>query len=89
MAFRILRICSEQENFEKRLDELKNEFLIPRNYKAKLIDEQFSRIKNIPGIDFKEKRKEALKKVKKKRKQSNRIIAPLDCNPYLPTPMQV
>ena len=89
MAFRILRICSEQENFEKRLDELKNEFLIPRNYKAKLIDEQFSRIKNLPGIDFKEKRKEALKKVKKQTKQSNRIIAPLDFNPHLPIPSKI
>ena len=89
MAFRILRICSEQEIFEKRLDELKNEFLIPRNYKAKLIDEQFSRIKNLPGIDFKEKRKEALKKVKKQTKQSNRIIAPLDFNPHLPIPSKI
>ena len=35
MAFRILRICSEEENFEKRLLELKNNFLIPRNYYAK------------------------------------------------------
>ena len=34
MAFRLLRICDTEDLFEMRLNELKNEFLIPRNYKT-------------------------------------------------------
>ena len=89
MAFRILRICSEEENFEKRLEELKNEFLVPRNYSLKLINDQFSRIKQLPGINFNEKRKEALKKVEKIKGKSDRIIAPIDFNPHLPIPSRI
>ena len=37
MAFRLLRICSQEENFKKRLRELKEDFLIPRGYKSKII----------------------------------------------------
>ena len=77
MGFRILRICSEEENFKKRLSELKHQFLMPRNYKSKLIDDQFSRLRDLPGLDYKEKRKEALKKVKKEREKSDRIIPKL------------
>ena len=84
MAFRILRICREEENFEKRLEELKNDFLVPRKYNLRLINDQFSRIKQSPGTNFKEKRKEALKKVEKVKTKSDRIIAPIDFNPHLP-----
>ena len=38
LAFRLLRICSSAELFEDRLKELKNDFLKPRHFKAKLID---------------------------------------------------
>ena len=41
MGFRLLRICSDENIFEKRLAELKNNFLIPRNYTPKLIDSEF------------------------------------------------
>ena len=76
MGFRILRICSEEENFKKRLSELKHQFLMPRNYKSKLIDDQFSRLRDLPGLDYKEKRKEALKKVKKEREQAEAEVVP-------------
>ena len=45
MAFRLLRICSDEETFEKRLEELKNDFLVPRNYHKKVVESQFKRIK--------------------------------------------
>ena len=57
MAFRLLRICSEEEAFENRLVELKTEFLIPRNYSSKIIDSQFKRVKHLPGDNYKERRK--------------------------------
>ena len=47
MAFRLLRICSGEENFNKRLTELKEEFLMPRGYKPKIIDGQFKRISEL------------------------------------------
>ena len=49
MAFRLLRICSNEDSFEARLSELKKEFLIPRGYTPKIIDGQFDRIRNLPG----------------------------------------
>ena len=85
MAFRILRICSEEENFDKRLLELKNNFLIPRNYHSKVIDSQFKRVKNLPGESYSEKRKNALKKKEiKENENKGRVIAPVDFNPSLP-----
>ena len=45
LAFRLLRICSTKECLEKRLLELKNDFLIPRGYKPKIIDCQFDRVR--------------------------------------------
>ena len=87
MAFRLLRICSEEENFEKRLLELKNEFLLPRSYQSNLIDSQFKRIRNLPGNTYFEKRMLALeKKVKNSDdgKEKNCVIAPIDFNPKLP-----
>ena len=85
MAFRLLRICSNEETFEKRLEELKNDFLIPRNYHQKVIEGQFKRIKNLPGQTFLEKRAKALeKKIKNTDKNKSRVIAPMDFNPQLP-----
>ena len=91
MAFRLLRICSSEEIFEKRLLELKSDFLIPRKYNAKVIDAQFTRIKNLPGENFKEKRKNALKKKEFIRDipKEKRIIAPMTFNPKLPNIGQV
>ena len=62
MAFRLLRICLEEENFEKRLSELKTEFLLPRNYNSKVIDYQFTRERSPPGENYEERRKIALQK---------------------------
>ena len=92
MAFRLLRICSEEENFEKRLLELKNEFLLPRSYQSNLIDSQFKRIRNLPGNTYVEKRMLALeKKVKNSDagKDKNCVIAPIDFNPKLPKIIEI
>ena len=48
MVFRLLRICSSEDNFEICLQELKSDFLIPRNYHPKVVESQFSRIRNLP-----------------------------------------
>ena len=84
MAFRLIRICSSEENFNKRLKELKEEFLMPRGYKSKIIDGQFKRIQELPGNSYIEKRKEALKKKEKKTENNKRLVAPFQFNPLLP-----
>ena len=84
MAFRLLRICSSEIKFEERLSELKNDFLIPRNYNSKVIDSQFKRIRNLPGQTYSEKRNLALEKKEKKKEEHKRITAPMDFNPNLP-----
>jgi hypothetical protein len=88
MAFRLLRICSDEINFEKRLSELKSEFLLPRNYHSKVIDSQYNRVRNLPGESYEEKRKLALKKKDKEvadhDEKKKRVIAPIDFNPRLP-----
>ena len=85
MAFRLLRICSEEENFEKRLSELKTEFLLPRNYNSKVIDSQFNRVRKLPGENYEERRKIALqKKIVNNDDKKNRVIAPIHFNPRLP-----
>ena len=55
MAFRLLRICSTESIFQERLEELKQDFLIPRNYHSKIIDAEFKKIQNLPGSNFVEK----------------------------------
>ena len=81
----MLRICSNENVFENRLEELKNNFLIPRNYHSKVIDNEFKKIRNLPGGNFIERRKKALEKKKCNRDESkNRIISPFDFNPLLP-----
>ena len=84
MAFRLLRICSQEEHFKKRLRELKEDFLIPRGYKSKIIEGQFKRILELPGDTYFEKRKEALKKKEKKIVDNKRIVVPFLYNPLLP-----
>ena len=63
MAFRLLRICDNEQLFEERLSELKNNFLIPRNYTSKLINNQFKRVRELPGANYTERRKLALEKI--------------------------
>ena len=50
---------SEDNSCEFRI---KSEFLLPRNYHSKVIDSQFNRVRNLPGENYKEIRKNALKK---------------------------
>ena len=83
MAFRLLRICDNEDTFEKRLDELKIEFLIPRNYTSKLIDLQFQKVRNLPGNNYTDRRNLALIK-RQKEKKADRIIGVFDYNPLLP-----
>jgi hypothetical protein len=84
MAFRLLRICSRENIFEERLEDLKTNFLLPRNYHPKIIDAEFKKIRNLPGTNFEERRKSSLKKKMSKDKQTYRIAAPFDFNPFLP-----
>ena len=84
MGFRLLRICSTPELFDKRLEELKTDFLKPRKYKDNIIKHQFDRIKSLPGNSYEEKRNFALKKVDKTDKNEDRVIMPIDYNPHMP-----
>ena len=83
MSFRLLRIRSSQNSFESRLRELKEEFLLPRNYSPKVIDTAFKKIDELPGITFEEKRAEALKKKEKVERNNDRVVVPLDYNPHM------
>ena len=89
MGFRLLRIFSDEAIFEQRLKELKNNFLISRNYNSKLIDAEFEKVKSYPGNSFEDKRREALKKIIRKPKDQTRVIAPVDYNPHLAKASQV
>ena len=62
MAFRLMRICSNEHLFEKRLEELKTEFLIPRKYHPKVIDAEFRKVRNLPGNNFTERGNKSLEK---------------------------
>ena len=84
MAFRLLRICSRENIFEERLEDLKTNFLIPRNYHSKIIEAEFKKIRNLPGANFQEKRINSLEKKIQKDKQTNRLTAPFNYNPFLP-----
>ena len=84
MGFRLLRICSSKPLFEMRLKELKEHFLIPRDYKPRIIDAQFKRLTELPGDNYDEKRREDLKQKDKKADTKTRIISPFDYNPLLP-----
>jgi hypothetical protein len=89
MAFRMLRICSDEDSFEARLSELKNNFLIPRGYTPKLIDGQFERIRKLPGNTFEEKRFYSLEKQVRENRHKDRIIVPIDYNPHMAKPADV
>ena len=89
MVFRLMRICSTEESFEARLIELKNDFLVPRGYKPKVIEGQFYRIRKLEGNTFEEKRNFSLKKQEKKSKNKDRVIVPIDFNPHMAKPSNV
>ena len=82
-AFRLLRICDSENIFETRLSELKNNFLIPRNYNSKLIESQFKKVRELPGNNYSDRRKLALAKTQKGLK-TDRVIGVFNFNPLLP-----
>ena len=75
LSYRILRICSDEETLKKRLAELK-QLLLSREYREKCIDDAISRVLKIS-------RKEALKKIEKKK--NDRPVFVLTFNPALPS----
>ena len=89
MAFRLLRICSSEACFKLKLEELKNDFLVPRGYKPKLIDLQFDRVRDLPGNSYAEKRNLSLEKKSKPNKHKERVIVPVDFNPHMAKPSRV
>ena len=82
MAFRMLRICSRESVFEERLDEIKNDFWIPRYYHPKVIKAKFKKIRNLLGADFVDKRQNSLIKRISQDQQTNRLTAPFNFDPF-------
>ena len=77
LAYRIIRICSEPEQRDQRLSELK-ELLISRKYKPKIIDAAIEKAKSIP-------RWKALERVTKKKSTSRRPVFAVTFDPRLPS----
>ena len=75
LGYRLLRICSVPENFQKRLEELKQD-LISRNYKPKIIEEAFQKVR-------KTERKKALEKVEKINEKKTPLVTKF--HPNLPS----
>ena len=73
--FSLLRICSKEGSFEKRIAEFKEQ-LLSRNYLPEVINQAIERIQGIS-------RNEALKKVEKK-KNSDRIPLVITYHPAMP-----
>ena len=74
-ALRVKRICTEVEDLDQALSELKDKFL-QRGYKEYAVSEQIEKVKSI-------ERKEIL--TKKKTKKSSKIHFPVTYNTNLPT----
>ena len=75
LAYRLLRICSDPHDFSKQLENLKID-LISRNYKPKIIDDAFIKIKKMS-------RKEVLKKVESKNDKKIPLVTKF--HPNLPS----
>ena len=76
LAYRIIRICSETENRDQRLDELKA-MLISRDYKPNLVDAAIKKAKAIP-------RERALLRVEKKMNHRRPVFS-VEYHPSLPS----
>ena len=74
LGLRIVRICSDEEKRNMRLQELK-EMLIGRCYRRKIVDNALDEVKSV-------KREDALKRVEKKKNE--RITFALTYYPHLP-----
>ena len=81
LAYRLLRICSTENFLTKRLDELKT-FLLNRQYKTKIIDNAFDKIRNLTRTD-------CLKRKNRKQKTQKRIPFITTFNPGLPNIPQI
>ena len=66
LAYRLLRICSNQEDFRLRLEQLRQD-LLSRSYKAKIIDDAFKRVSQI-------ERKQAIKRVSKTKEENTALV---------------
>ena len=75
IALRLRRICDTTEKYESRADEYKN-YLLARDYKPSLVDEQFKKISKISREDA--------RKSKPKTNQVNKIKFVTKYNPRLP-----
>ena len=75
LGYRLLRICSKEETFKQRLQELKED-LISRSYHIKVIQEAFDRLKEVSRTD-------ALKKVTREQKSSRDVLS-ITYHPALP-----
>lgn len=80
LAYRLRRICSEDDAFEKRLTELKD-MLLERNYKLNIIEPAFQRARLIS-------REEAIKRVTYNR-TTNKITFVIPFDPRLPKISQI
>ena len=58
IALRLRRICDTTEKFESRADKCKN-YLLARDYKPSLVDEQFRKIGQISGEDARKSKPKA------------------------------
>ena len=76
LGLRIVRICSDPENRDKRMKELK-ELLLDRDYSENMIDSALEKARKVP-------RKAALKKVIKK-DQTKRPVFAVPYDPRLPS----
>ena len=85
MAFRLLRICSDQNLFEHRLSELATDFLVPRDYKVAVIQASFNKVRHLVKDDYKAGREKALEKIDREDKETERVIVPIDYNPRYPS----
>ena len=80
LALRIVRICSREEDREKRFGELR-QMLLDRDYKPNIIKTAIDRARNIPRDD-------ALQKVVRK-SDSRRQVFVLTYDPRLPSANQI
>ena len=78
LAYRIVRICTDQTTRDRRLQELKD-LLVSRDYKAKLVDASIKKAIQIP-------REQALKKVEKAQDPNKkRPVFSVEYHPALPS----
>ena len=76
LAYRIVRICSDQDTRDKRLEELK-ELLLERKYKKNIINSAITKAKSIPRV-------EALKRVTSNSEDKRRPVFAVLYDPRLP-----